>query len=95
MALPVWRTEGLLSDRALLAYLHGLKGYRPGPAPRISTTGAGLGRPITIITVERLRDRIISSLPLEDLLAWLLESFSGYPLHEILKATGGCYVSRM
>lgn len=86
MALPTWRTDGLISTRALTAYLHGIKGYTPGKAPLLAQ--AARQEPEKIIQPDRLRKMLFASLPVDDLLRWLIKNHAGYPPAEILKAYG-------
>ncbi len=87
MALPAWRTDGLMSNAALTAYLHGIRGYEPGEAPALARPGREQEHDV-IIEPEELKNRLAASLPLDDLLEWLIEKHSEYPAAEILRAYG-------
>lgn len=87
LAIPIWRTQGLLSNKTLIAYYQGVKGYTPGPRPKVSTTARATRAP-RVITMEELKERLVNALPVDDLMEWLFHDFSRYPLHEILKAYG-------
>lgn len=86
MSFPTWRTEGLVSTKALEAYLYGIKGYRPLKAPALAE--AAVLEPEKIIEPVDLERRLWASLPVEDLLSWLIENHAGCSATEILKAYG-------
>ncbi len=86
MALPAWRTDGLMSDFALTAYLHGIKGYEPRSLPAIAP--APEQEHDVIIEPQDLKSRLLSSLPVSDLLDWLIENHPGCSAGEILRAYG-------
>ena len=87
LALPVWRTEGLLSNKALIAFFQGIKGYEPRPAPALA--GPPARRDMDgVIGQETLREEVKASLPIDDLLSWLIRHFSGYSASQILRAYG-------
>lgn len=86
MAIPVWRIEGTFSDTSLESFLHGIKGYKPGISPPIVGTGE-ITRPEFILPSE-LYARLESSLPVDDLLAWLLEYYPDVGVGELVRAYG-------
>ncbi len=87
MALPIWRTEGLLSNRALIAFFQGIKGYEPRPAPALASPPASQDME-GVIGQETLKKEMMSSLPIDDLLSWLIQHFSEYSAPQILRAYG-------
>lgn len=90
MALPVWRVEGLFSDTSLESYLSEIKGYEPGqPQPLIET---GTTTPPECILPSALYARLESALPVDDLLAWLLEEYPDAGVGELVRAYGRVFL---
>ncbi|MBU0960256.1 MAG: hypothetical protein KKH60_01930 [Proteobacteria bacterium] len=90
MAIPVWRIEGTFSDTSLEAFLHGIKGYQPGISEPLIDTGE-----ITeteFILPSELFDRLESALPVDDLLAWLLQNYPQVGLGEMVRAYGRVFL---
>ncbi|MDK9706395.1 MAG: hypothetical protein OEL83_05035 [Desulforhopalus sp.] len=90
MAIPVWRIEGTFSDTSLEAYLHGIKGYQPGISAPLTETGK-ITRPEFILPSE-LYTRLEAALPVDDLLAWLLEHYPKIGLGELVRAYGRVFM---
>lgn len=89
-ALPVWRVEGLFSDTSLESYLSGIKGYEPGqPQPLIETKATA---PPECILPSALYARLASTLPVDDLLAWLLEEYPEAGVGELVRAYGRVFL---
>jgi hypothetical protein len=90
MAIPVWRVEGIFSDTALASFLHGINGYEPGlPQPLIQT--GETTRPEFILSSE-LFARLESALPVDDLLAWLMENYPEVGAGELIRAYGWVFL---
>lgn len=90
MAIPVWRIEGTFPDTSLEAYLHGVKGYQPGiSAPLIETDE--INRPEFILPSE-LYTRLEAALPVDDLMAWLLQHYPAIGLGELVRAYGRVFL---
>jgi hypothetical protein len=90
MAIPVWRVEGTFSDTALEAFYHGITGYQPGiPAPLVDT---GEAAEVDFIFPAEMFDRLESALPVDDLLAWLLENYPQAGPGELVKAYGRIFL---
>jgi len=90
LALPTWRLEGLFSDTSLEAFFHGIHGYEPippSPLPEADETAAR-----DFILPSELFDRLRCSLPLDDLLAWLLEQYPDAGMGELVRAYGRIYL---
>ncbi len=86
LALPVWRTDGLMSTSALTAYLYGIRGYEPRVMPALSE--APQVAPEPVIEPSELKDRLMSELAVDDLLQWLIDNHEGFPAVEIIRAYG-------
>jgi len=93
MAVPVWRMEGVFADTALASFLHGINGYEPGAPQPIVQTGETT-RPEFILSSE-LFARLESSLPVDDLLAWLLENYPEVGVGELVRAYGRVFLRDM
>jgi hypothetical protein len=90
MSIPVWRIEGTFSDTSLEAYLHGIKGYQPGIAAPLTETGEII-RPEFILSSE-LYTRLEAALPVDDLLAWLLQLYPEVGLGELVRVYGRIFL---
>lgn len=90
MAIPVWRIEGTFSDTSLEAFLHGIKGYQPGFSEPLVDMGEVTET--EFILSSELFDRIESALPINDLLAWLLENYPQAGLGEMVRAYGRVFL---
>jgi hypothetical protein len=90
MAIPVWRIEGTFSDTSLEAFLHGIKGYQPGISAPLTETGE-ITRPEFILPSE-LYTRLEAALPVDDLLAWLLQHYPEVGLGELVRAYGRVFL---
>jgi hypothetical protein len=90
MAIPVWRIEGTFSDTSLESFLHGIKGYIPGIAPPLVETGED-SRPEFILPSE-LYARLEAALPINDLLAWLVENYREAGVGELVRAYGRIFL---
>jgi len=90
MEVPIWRIEGTFSDTSLVSFLHGIKGYKPGISPPIVDTGE-IARPEFILPSE-LYARLESALPVDDLLAWLLEYYPEVGVGELVRAYGRVFL---
>ncbi|RPJ14693.1 MAG: hypothetical protein EHM37_05320 [Deltaproteobacteria bacterium] len=90
MAIPVWRIEGTFSDTSLGSFLHGIKGYTPGIAPPLVETGED-SRPEFILPSE-LYARLEAALPINDLLAWLVDNYREAGVGELVRAYGRIFL---
>jgi hypothetical protein len=90
MALPVWRIEGTFADTSLESFLHGIKGYTPGIAPPLGETGES--SPPAFILPSELYARLEAALPIDDLLAWLLENYREVGVGELVRAYGRIFL---
>ena len=88
--IPVWRIEGTFSDTSLESFLHGIKGYTPGIAPPLAESPE-TARPECILPSE-LYVRLSAALPVEDLLAWLLENYPQAGVGELVRAYGRIFL---
>jgi hypothetical protein len=86
MAIPIWRVEGTFSGTSLEAFFHGIKGYTPGEAPRIGDAQDHV-RPECILPTD-LYARLELTLPVDDLLAWILETYPEAGVGEVVRAYG-------
>lgn len=86
MAIPIWRIEGTVSDTALESFLHGIKGYTPGVAEPLIEPSEHSGPPFILPT--ELYANLAAALPVEDLLAWLVENYPEVGLGELVRAYG-------
>lgn len=91
MAIPVWRTQGTFSDTSLEAFLHGIKGYRPGISEPLIDTGEPVEE--EFILPSELFARLEAARPVADLLAWLLEEYPGAGLGELVRAYGRVFLA--
>ena len=90
MAIPVWRIEGTFADTSLESFLHGIKGYTPGIAPPLVETGEN--SPPEFILPSELYARLEAALPIDDLLAWLLENYPEVGVGELVRAYGRIFL---
>lgn len=90
LAIPIWRIEGIFSDTSLETFFHGVHGYEPAapePLPQAEET------PLTeFILPTELFVRLESSLPVADLLSWLLEQYPKATTGELVRAYGRIYL---
>lgn len=91
MALPSWRTEGLLSDVFLSGCLHDLSGYEPGEAPVV--TGLEVESVRGFSDPEEVLSNLSLALPIDDLLVWLDLNCPGASLEDLLRLYGIVYCS--
>ena len=91
MALPSWRTEGLLSDVFLSGCLHELSGYEPGSAPVV--TGLEVESVRGYSDPEEVLSSLSLALPIDDLLIWLDSNCPGASLEDLLRLYGIVYCS--
>lgn len=83
--------EGLFDDADIEAYLHNVRGYQPQEPPVINF---GLGAPShQFIPPEELTEKLLQSLPVCDVLQWLLDCYEEYPFPELLRAYGRIFAS--
>jgi hypothetical protein len=83
--------EGLFADMDIEAYLHSVRGYQPQDPPVINF---GTERPThQFILPDELTGRLQQSLPVSDVLQWLLDSYEDYPFPELLRAYGRIFGS--
>jgi hypothetical protein len=91
MAVPVWRIEGTLSDTSLESFLSGVHGYEPAaPAPLL---GGGEAPSREFILPSELFTRLESTLPVDDLLAWLLAQYPEAGIGDLVRAYGQVFLS--
>jgi len=86
LAIPVWRIEGTFADTSLEAYIHGIRGYELAETPPL--VEGSEGAPIQVILPSELLARLEDSIPVDDLLAWLLAVYPEANLGELLRAYG-------
>ena len=91
MALPSWRTEGLLSDVFLSGCLHELSGYEPDEAPVV--TGLEVESVRGYSDPEEVLSSLSLALPIDDLLVWLDLNCPGASLEDLLRLYGIVYCS--
>ena len=91
MAIPVWRIEGTFSDTSLESFLHGMKGYLPGISKPLVEVES-VARPDFILPSE-LYDRLETALPVDDLLAWLMEHYPEVGVGELVRAYGRIFLN--
>jgi hypothetical protein len=83
--------EGLFDDTDIEAFLHSVRGYQPQDPPVIDFGSQPPSH--QFIPPDELTDRLLQSLPVNDVLQWLLESYEGYPFPEQLRAYGRIFGS--
>jgi|SRR5450631_3832866 len=83
--------EGLFDDTDIEAFLHSVRGYQPQEPPVINFGTATPSH--QFIPPDELIDRLLHSLPVEDVLQWLLDGYEGYPFPELLRAYGRIFGS--
>ncbi len=90
IAIPVWQIQGTFSDTALASFLHGIKGYEPGiPQPLVESGEISI--PECILASE-LYALLVADLPVDDLMAWLLEHYPEVGVGELVRAYGRVYL---
>ncbi|MDD2736365.1 MAG: hypothetical protein PHF56_20730 [Desulfuromonadaceae bacterium] len=83
--------EGLFDNTDIEAYLHNVRGYQPQEPPVISF---GAQQPShQFIPPDELTDKLLQSLPVNDVLQWILDSYEEYPFPELLRAYGRIFGS--
>lgn len=91
LAFPILRVEGVFSNTSLESFLSGVHGYEPTtPAPLI---GGGEAPTRDFILHSELLARLESSLPVDDLLAWLLIQYPAAGIGELVRAYGQIFLS--
>jgi hypothetical protein len=85
LPLCSWRPREHIDDDALRAYLAGLKEYRTR-APHLPNSAAEL--PPEHIQLPAFDDAVTAALPIDDALAWLLNTYPGLPLSVLLRLYG-------
>jgi hypothetical protein len=88
--LPTWRVEGLFSDTSLASFFHGIYGYEPVPPKPIPVAENKAAQ--EFIQRSELFSRLDTSLPLDDLLDWLLDQYPDAGMGELVKAYGLVYL---
>lgn len=92
LAIPSgWLREGLFDNTEIEAFLHNVRGYQPQESPVISL-GTEPPSP-RFIPPDELIDTLRKSLPIGDVLQWLLDHYEGYPFPELLRAYGRIFGS--
>jgi hypothetical protein len=85
LPLCSWRPRERVDDDALRAYLTGLKGYRTR-APHLPSAEAT--PPPEHIQLQSFDAAVTAALPIDDALAWLLASYTGFELGVLLRLYG-------
>lgn len=92
LAIPSgWLREGLFDNTDIEAFLYNVQGYQPKEPPLINF-GAEKPSP-RFIPPDELIDTLQNSLPISDVLQWLLEQYGAYPFPELLRAYGRIFGS--
>lgn len=90
IAIPTWRIEGTFSDTSLESFFHRVHGYEPAPPePLPAADEVPLHE---FILPSELFPRLESSLPVADLLAWLLKQYPEASVGELVRAYGRIYL---
>jgi hypothetical protein len=86
MGLCNWQQRGIFSDSAVEAYLVGLRGYDPVRPPplAVSTSTASTAH----IDLKDFSEAVHKVLPIRDALEWLIETYPGTSLQNILRLYG-------
>ena len=92
LAIPSgWLREGLFDNTDIEAFLHNVRGYQPLEPPAINF-GTETPSP-RFIPPDELIDMLQNSLPVSDVLQWLLDQYGAYPFPELLRAYGRIFGS--
>ncbi|WP_298437404.1 hypothetical protein [Geobacter sp.] len=92
LAIPSgWLREGLFDNTDIEAFLHNVRGYQPQEPPVINLGTEGPSP--RFIPPDELIDTLRKSLPVGDVLQWLLDLYEGYPFPELLRAYGRIFGS--
>jgi hypothetical protein len=91
LTIPFWQQEGLLSDMALESYFHGVRGYVPRALTPLATSPDVPGR--IFIDPKMMLDKLIKSLPVDDVLHWLVTNYDAIGPGEVLRAYGRIHSS--
>lgn len=86
-----WIREGLFDNTTIESFLHNVRGYQP-QEPLVINFGLVLPSH-QFIPPDELTDKLLQSLPVCDVLQWLLDSYEGYPFPELLRAYGRIFGS--
>ena len=86
LAIPFWHQEGLFSDAALSSFLQGVHGYTPRPPVPLATGEARAEA--DFIEPEEMLAALRRTLPVEDVLNWLLMTYRNPAPGEVLRAYG-------
>ena len=93
LGISNWRQQGAFSDGALRAYLLALSDYTPvRPAAIAEPTPTVSDRHRTLEAFEAM---VQQALPIDDALAWLLETFDDLSLNQILRLYGRLHAGQM
>ena len=92
LAIPSgWLREGLFDNTDIEAFLHNVRGYQPQEPPVINL-GTETPSP-RFIPPDELIDTLLLSLPVSDVLQWLLDQYGAFPFPELLRAYGRIFGS--
>lgn len=83
--------EGLFDDTDIEAYLHNVRGYQPQELPVINFRAQQPSH--QFIPPDELTDKLLQSLPVSDVLQWILDIYEEYPFPELLRAYGRIFGS--
>ena len=86
MGLTGWRTRSLISDEKLRSRFVALVGYEPQRPSLIAEAPPPPSLPL--ITRDAVREAIAAAVPIEDVLAFVFDRWSSYPLTTQLRAFG-------
>nr|MBF0221333.1 hypothetical protein [Desulfobulbaceae bacterium] len=90
LAIPIWRLEGTFSDTYLEAFFHEVQGYEPTvPQPLPAAEEIPLHE---FILPSDLFARLDASVPVPDLLTWLLAQYPKATAGELVRAYGRIYL---
>ena len=86
MGICIWQQRGLFSDQTLESYVYSLHDYKPIPPPPL--TQDSTYKPSFYIDTADFHNKVSESLPINDALSWLLNTYPDIPTHSILKLYG-------
>lgn len=86
LAISIWQQEGLLNNLVLEAYLHGVRGYIPRVATPLATSPSVPDR--LLIDPKIMLDKLKKSMPVDDVLYWLVTNYGSVGPGEVLRAYG-------